>query len=216
MQGYYNIGAGTTGNGRNVRVRRIFGAVANFGTPLADEPVIFTKPPEAIVWEGERIRVPRGETALFEGEVVAAIGRPGRYIDAGNALSYVSAYGVGLDMTLERFKKNREQGLPWAMAKGFDTSAPLSDFVPASSVPDYRRLDIELLHNGEQKQAGTLADMVTPLPALIAFISRFVALEPGDLIFLGTPPGAAPVEPGDSLTVRSPGLAEATFTIDER
>ncbi len=211
MQGYYRLDTG--GGDQNVRVRRIFGAVAQFGTPLSDDPVIFLKPPEAITWEGEPIRVPAGETALFEGEVVAAIGREGREIDAAHALDHVSAYGVGLDMTLERFRKNREEGVPWAMAKGFDTSACLSRFVPAEQVVDYRQLSVELYHNGEQKQLGNLDDLVTPLPELIAFISRFIALEPGDLIFTGTPPTPGPVASGDTLLVRSPGLAEATFTV---
>jgi 2-keto-4-pentenoate hydratase/2-oxohepta-3-ene-1,7-dioic acid hydratase in catechol pathway len=195
-------------------VRRIFGAVANYGTPLSDEPVIFLKPTEAIIWDGGKIRIPRGETALFEGELVAAIGRDGRNISPENALSYVAAYGVGLDMTLERFKKNREEGLPWAMAKGFDTSAGLSSFVHASKVADYRQLTVELSHNGETKQSGSLSDLITPLPELISFISRFITVQPGDLIYTGTPPGAAPVASGDTLTVRSPGLAEATFTVD--
>lgn len=211
MQGYYLLN-GTSGQ-RHIRVRRIFGAVANFGTPLADEPVIFLKPPEAIVWDGGKIRVPASETALFEGELVAAIGRDGRNISAVNALDYVAAYGVGLDMTLERFKQNRERGLPWALAKGFDTSAGISTFVSARQVPDYRKLTVELHHNGELKQSGSLADLITPLPDLIAFISRFIALEPGDLIYTGTPPGAAPVASGDTLHVRSPGLAQASFTV---
>ncbi len=211
MQGHYRLEA--DGKSERVPVRRIFGAVANFGTPFSDEPVIFLKPPEAIIWEGEEIRVPEGETALFEGELVAAIGRGGRAIPEHVAMEHVSAYGVGLDMTLERFRKNREQGLPWAMAKGFDTSACLSSFVPASKVGDHRQLTVELYHNGEQKQSGRLADLITPLPGLIAFISRFIALEQGDLIFTGTPPGAAPVASGDELRVRAEGLAEATFTV---
>lgn len=211
MQGYYELGSGSAT--RHVRVRRIFGAVANYGTPLSDEPVIFTKPPEAIIWEGESIRVPMGETALFEGEIVAAIAKGGRLISAENALSYVASYGVGLDMTLERFRKNREEGLPWALAKGFDTSAALSKFVAASEVQAPGQLDIELRHNGEVKQRGNLGELITPLPKLIAFISRFIALEPGDLIFTGTPAGAAPVASGDTLTVSSSGIGEATFRV---
>lgn len=211
MQGYYRLTA--QNSTREVRARRIFGAVANYGTPLSDEPVIFMKPPESIIWNGERIRVPRGETALFEGELVVAIGKAGRYITAENAMAYVGAYGAGLDMTLERFRKNREEGLPWMLAKGFDTSACISDFVSSADVPDYTKLTVELLHNGEQKQSGSLADLVTPLPQLIAFISRFIELLPGDLIFTGTPPGAAPVSPGDELTVRVPNVAEATFPV---
>lgn len=211
MQGYYRLTA--QNSTRDVRVRRIFGAVANYGTPLSDEPVIFMKPAESIIWEGERIRVPRGETSLFEGELVAAISKAGRYITTENAMTYVGAYGAGLDMTLERFRKNREQGVPWLLAKGFDTSACLSDFVSSADVPDYTRLTVELLQNGEQKQSGSLADLITPLPALISFISRFLELLPGDLIFTGTPPGAAPVAPGDELTVRVAGVAEASFTV---
>lgn len=213
MQGYYRLGA--QNSTRDVRVRRVFGAVANYGTPLSDEPVIFLKPAESIIWAGEQVRIPRGETAIFEGELVVAIGKAGRYITTENAMAYVAAYGAGLDMTLERFRKNREEGVPWMLAKGFDTSTCLSDFASAADVKDYTSLSVELLHNGEQKQSGSLADLVTPVQGLISFISRFMELLPGDLIFTGTPAGAAAVEPGDELTVRVPGVAEATFSIAE-
>lgn len=211
MQAYYELHAG--GGPRQVRARRVFGAVANFGTPLSQDPVIFMKPPEAVITEGDAIRVPPKETALFEGELVVAIGHDGRNISTANAMRYVAGYGAGLDMTLERFRTNREEGVPWAMAKGFDTSACVSSFVAASDVADYRQLSVELFHNGEQKQQGSLNDLVTPLPELISWISRFVALVPGDLIFTGTPPGAAPVEPEDEIMVRIPGLTEATFKV---
>ncbi|MDZ7727790.1 MAG: fumarylacetoacetate hydrolase family protein [Dehalococcoidia bacterium] len=211
MQAYYELHAGS--GPRQVRARRVFGAVANMGTALSKDPVIFMKPPEAVITEGENIRVPPGETALFEGELVVAIGHDGRNISPQNAMRYVAGYGAGLDMTLERFRTNREEGVPWALAKGFDTSACVSNFIAAAEVPDYRKLTVELEHNGELKQQGSLADLITPIPELIAWISRFIALVPGDLIFVGTPPGAAPVEPEDRLTVRVPGVAEATFNV---
>ncbi len=209
MKGYYRL----RGRRDPVAVSRVFGAVANYGAPLSDEPIIFLKPPTSIIHDGGAIRVPAGEQALFEGEVVVALGRGGRDIPATDAMALVAGYGAGLDMTLARFRKNREQGLPWAMAKGFDTSTCLSEFVPAAAVPLPGALTVELEVNGVQRQRGSLGDLITPIPGLIAWISRFMKLEAGDLIFTGTPAGADLVAPGDRLTVRLPGLVEASFTV---
>ncbi|MBI5948274.1 MAG: fumarylacetoacetate hydrolase family protein [Chloroflexi bacterium] len=209
MQGYYRL----RGRRDATAVPRVFGAVANYGTPLSDEPIIFLKPASSIVQDGGVIRVPSGEQALFEGEVVVALGRGGRDVPAAEAMALVAGYGAGLDMTLARFRKNREQGLPWAMAKGFDTSTCLSEFVPAAGVPRPEALVVELEVNGEQRQRGCVADLITPIPGLIAWISRFITLEPGDLIFTGTPAGADAVAPGDRLRVRLPGLVEASFAV---
>ena len=209
MKGYYRL----RGRRDPVAVPRIFGAVANYGAPLSDEPIIFLKPPSSIIQDGGAIRVPAGEQALFEGEIVVAVGRGGRDVAVADAMALVGGYGAGLDMTLARFRKNREEGLPWAMAKGFDTSTCLSEFVPAAMASAHGVLTVELDMNGVQRQRGGVGELITPIPALIAWISRFIELEAGDLIFTGTPAGADIVAPGDRLTVRLPGLVEAAFTV---
>lgn len=211
MQGYYRQ-VSSAGN-REVRVRRIFGVAFAYGAAQAAEPIVFLKPAEAIIWQDEKIRIPRGEVGLFEGELVVAIGKEGRYISPENAMNYVAALGAGLDMTLARFQDDRANGRPWAMAKGFDTSACLSDFVALAAAPALGTLSVELDVNGERRQQASISDLVTPVPALISWISRFVTLLPGDLIFTGTPPGSAPVASGDRITVRVPGVAEASFEV---
>lgn len=212
MQGYYRLVSEKNGT-REVRVRRIFGVAFAYGTAQSPEPIVFLKPAEAIIWTDDKIRIPRGEVCLFEGELVIGIGREGRYIAAENALNYVASVGAGLDMTLARFQDDRANGRPWAVAKGFDTSACLSDFVPITEAPALDSLSVELDVNGERRQQAAITGLVTPIPNLVAWLSRFMTLLPGDLIFTGTPPGSAPVEAGDRLTVRVPGVAEATFEV---
>lgn len=211
MQGYYRLVSRKNGV-REVRVRRICGVAYAYGAARFKEPVVFLKPAESIIWADEKIRVPRGEICLFEGELVVAIGREARHVSHENALNYVASLGAGLDLTLDRDQHHPDSRL-WAVAKGFDTSACLSDFVPIGEAPPIETLSVELDLNGKRRQQAAITGLVTPIPELIAWLSRFMTLLPGDLIFTGTPPGAAPVESGDRLTVRVPGVAEATFEV---
>lgn len=212
MQGYYRLVSPKNG-AREVRVRRIFGVAYAYGTARFAEPVVFFKTAEAVIWSDEKIRIPRGEVCLFEGELVIGIGREGRYIAPENALNYIASVGAGIDLTLLRNQDDHPDSRLWAVAKGFDTSACLSDFVPIGEAPKLETLSVELEVNGERRQQAPITDLVTSIPNLVAWLSRFMTLMPGDLIFTGTPPGAAPFEGGDRLTVRVPGVAEATFEV---
>src|SRR5690606_33264033 len=114
------------------------------------------------------------------------------------ALEYVDGYAVGLDMTARDLQaRAKQQGLPWSIAKGFDTFAPVGAFTPAHKVRNPQRLDVQLSVNGTVRQRGNTADMLFPVARLIAYCSRIFTLLPGDLLFTGTPEGVGPVQDGD-------------------
>lgn len=168
---------------------------------LPSAPVLFLKPPSAIVASGGSVILPSISTDLHhEVELTVLIGKGGREISEENALSHVAGYGIGLDMTLRDVQSEaKKKGLPWSLAKGFDTSAPLSEFIPASSVPDPHRLSLRLTVNGAVRQQGTTSDFIFRLGHLISYISTFFTLNAGDVLFTGTPEGVAQTVPGDSL-----------------
>lgn len=168
---------------------------------LSTAPVFFLKPSTALVGDGEAVRIPSISNDLHhEVELTVLIGTGGRQIREREARQHIAGFGVGLDMTLRDVQADaKKKGLPWALAKGFDTSAPVSTFIPADRVPDVTALRLELMVNGQVRQRGSLSDLLFPVERLIAYLSQFVTLEPGDIIFTGTPEGVAQVVPGDSL-----------------
>jgi 5-carboxymethyl-2-hydroxymuconate isomerase len=176
---------------------------------LPSTPVLFLKPPSAIIGNGDAVILPSISHELHhEVEMVVLIGKGGRDIPQESALNHVAGYGVGLDMTLRDVQSEaKKKGLPWSIAKGFDTSAPLSEFIPASSVRDPHRLGLSLSVNGAVRQTGTTSDFIFRLEFLISHISQIFTLSPGDVLFTGTPEGVSQTVPGDTL--------EATLT-DER
>jgi len=188
---------------------------------LPATPVLFFKPPSAIIGSGSSvIRPALSEDMHHEVELTVLVGKGGRSIPAEVALRHVAGYGVGLDMTLRDVQAEaKKAGLPWALAKGFDTSAPMSTFIPADRIPDPGRLGIRLSVNGSVRQEGWIRDFVFPLPELISYISRYFTLERGDILFTGTPEGVARVEPGDALAAEllddtGSALTALSVTID--
>jgi len=143
--------------------------------------------------------------------MIVLVGKSGKRIPAGQALAHVAGYGVGLDMTLRDVQAEaKKQGLPWTLAKAFDTSAPVSEFVPAERVPDAARLSVQLFVNGELRQKGWTGDFIFRLEDLISYASNFFSLEPGDVLFTGTPEGVGPVKPRDELRAE---LVDARGTV---
>jgi 2-keto-4-pentenoate hydratase/2-oxohepta-3-ene-1,7-dioic acid hydratase in catechol pathway len=165
------------------------------------EPVVFLKPASAIISSGETIVIPPfSHDVHHEVELVALIGKQGKNIARVSAFEYVAGYAVGLDMTLRDIQAEaKKKGLPWTVAKGFDTSAPVSPFVPAASIPDPQQLAISLSVNEIERQHGSTADMLFPVDVLVAYLSTVFTLEPGDMIFTGTPEGVGPVVTGDMI-----------------
>lgn len=168
-------------------------------TPAA--PVIFMKPATAVIGDGDAVRIPTySQECHHEVELAVLIGKTASHVAPEQAMEQVAGYGVAIDMTLRDVQNQmKAKGLPWEIAKGFDTSCPLSDFVPASAVADPHDLRLRLSVNGEARQDGTSADMIHRVPQIVSYISGIFTLEPGDVILTGTPAGVGKVEPGDVM-----------------
>ena len=133
---------------------------------------------------------------------------------ADKALEHVAGYGVSIDMTLRDVQNQlKAKGLPWEIAKGFDTACPLSDFVPTAAVADPHNLNLKLAVNGEARQNGSSADMINRIPQIIAHISGIFTLEPGDVILTGTPAGVGQVRAGDVMTAEIVSVGRLTIPV---
>ena len=196
------------GSGERIRVGKIVAVGRNYsdhiremGNAPSAEPVIFLKPPSALVLDGGEILLPSGLGEVHhEVELVALIGRGGKRIAVDRAAEHVLGYAVGLDLTLRDLQAAaKAKGEPWAVAKGFDTSAGLSLVAPKEATGDERALAIRLTVNGETRQSASTAQMLHSVAELIAQVSRLMTLERGDLLYTGTPAGVGPVLPGDVL-----------------
>lgn len=171
--------------------------------PVPALPVVFTKPVTAITFDGGEILIPGILTkdVHHEAEMVISIGKTGRFINEDEAMSYISGYGIGIDVTARDLQSAlKSKGHPWTLAKGMDTFAPIGNFVEASSIENPADLTVTLSVNGELRQSGNTSDMIFSLPALISYLSGFVTLRRGDLIFTGTPAGVGPLRNGDKVT----------------
>ena len=212
------------GTGERVRVGKIVAVGRNYaehvremGYAAAEPPVLFLKPPTAIVPHGGAVRIPPGMGAVHhEVELVVAIGKGGRNIPEATALEHVLGYAVGLDMTLRELQAEaKKKGEPWTIAKGFDTSAPVSEIVPVDEVGDGSGLEIALDVNGVRRQGATTSAMLHGVPALIAQVSRRLTLARGDLLFTGTPSGVGPVVPGDVMEARIEKVGVLRVRVEE-
>jgi 2-keto-4-pentenoate hydratase/2-oxohepta-3-ene-1,7-dioic acid hydratase in catechol pathway len=182
---------------------------------LPATPVVFLKPPTAIIHDGDDIVFPRLSHQLHhEVELVVAIGKAGKSVKVGNAQEHILGYGIGLDMTLRDIQSEaKKKGLPWSVAKGFDTSAPVSEIFARESVQDYRALTIRCSVNGSLRQESSAGEMIFSPERLISYISSIFTLEEGDLIFTGTPHGVGEVKPGDRLEAELAGLTKICHRI---
>ena len=211
-----------TGSADRFPVRRIYCIGRNYaaharemGADERDPPFFFMKPADAIVQNGSTVPYPVAtEDYHYEGELVAAIGKGGVNISVEDANDHVYGYGVGLDMTRRDLQMvARNMGRPWDMGKGFDQSAPCSEIYPASAIGHPADGAIWLTVNGETKQTGDIADMIWNMPESISYLSGLVRLEPGDLIFTGTPEGVGAVVKGDAIVVHVDGVCDLTIKI---
>ncbi len=180
------------------------------------EPIVFLKPSTALVRSGRSVVLPpQSNDVHHEVELVAAIGRSGRHIPEDKALGYVDAYALGLDMTARDLQlKAKENGLPWSISKGFDTFAPLGPLQPARKISDPQDLEIELSVNGTTRQQSSTSHMVFTVAQIISYCSRIFTLEPGDLIYTGTPDGVGPVNDGDRLEATARGLGKLRVSVE--
>ncbi len=166
-----------------------------------DEPVIFFKPETAVLRNNAPFYYPEFSNDIhYEVEIILRISKTGKYIDEKFAHNYFDTIGVGIDFTARDMqRKAKEKGLPWALAKGFDSSAPISRFIDKSKFKDINDLNFSLYLDGELRQKGNTSKMLYSFEEVIAYISKFVLLKKGDIIFTGTPEGVGPVKPGNRL-----------------
>jgi 2-keto-4-pentenoate hydratase/2-oxohepta-3-ene-1,7-dioic acid hydratase in catechol pathway len=188
--------------GRNYRAH-----AEEMGNEVPAEPLLFFKPPSALVATGQPIvRPPRYERVDMEAELVAVIGRRGRNIPIEHAREYVAGYTLGNDVSNRDLQRSDGQ---WTRAKGFDTFAPLGPFVrltrPGEGPPDTAR--VQGLIDGELRQDAPISAMVFDVPTIVAHISACMTLEPGDVVYTGTPAGVSELQPGQVATVTVSGWA---------
>jgi acylpyruvate hydrolase len=182
---------------------------------IPKEPIIFLKPSSAIIGNNEDIRIPKiSHQPHHEVELVVAIGQNGKNIPRAIAFQYVLGYGIGLDMTLRDIQNDaKKQGLPWSIAKGFDTSAPVSDFVPVSKIKDPHNLGIRCTVNAIVRQESSTRNMIFPIDKIIEYASSIFTLEAGDLIFTGTPEGVGAVHDGDIIEAELIGFTKISHRV---
>jgi fumarylpyruvate hydrolase len=183
--------------------------------PEREPPCFFTKPADAVVANGAAVPyASRTSNLHHEVELVVAIGRGGRDIAQASALEHVFGYAVGNDLTRRDLQAAMKQaGLPWDVAKGFDGSAPVSAIRAVSDAGHVTEGRIWLEVNGQRRQDATLGEMIWSVPEVIAELSTLFDLQPGDLIFTGTPAGVGAVQRGDSIVAGIDGLETLRTTI---
>ncbi len=171
------------------------------GNPIPEKPVYFMKPDSALVIRNRPFFYPDFSADVHhEIEIVLKINRLGKSVSKQYAGRYFSEIALGVDFTARDVQAEcRKKGLPWEISKGFDYSAPVSRFVPVNESGDIHNLDFRLDVNGNTVQAGNTGDMIFTFEEIIAYVSKFMTLKTGDLIFTGTPEGVGPVKPGDRL-----------------
>lgn len=217
--------APVAGDNLGFPVRRIFCVGRNYAAharemgrdPDREPPFFFTKWAETVVPDGSTIAYPSSTGNFhFEAELVVAIDKSGRDIPAEKALDHVFGYATGLDMTRRDLQlEARNQGRPWDTGKNVEQSSPLGLIHKASSIGHLSTGGIRLLLNSEAKQQADLAELIWPVADIIAFLSKLYRLEPGDLIYTGTPAGVGAVSPGDLMVVEIDGLTPLNIRVGE-
>jgi len=172
------------------------------GNEVPKVPLIFLKPPSSIISNGDTIFLPPQSAQVeHEGELVVVIGRRGRSITAENARKHILGYTIGNDVTARDLQKSDDQ---WTRAKGFDTFCSFGPWIDTEFDPADAILSCRV--NGQMRQMASTRDIVFNVPTLMAYISSVMTLEPGDLIFTGTPAGVGELNNGDEVVVEIEGL----------
>lgn len=188
---------------------------AEMGGSVPKEPIVFLKPPTAMISDGESIVLPDfSDEVHHEVELAVIIGRTADNVPWEKAKNYIKGYAVGVDATLRDVQRRaKNDGKPWAVSKGFKTSAPLSKAVPIGDVKD-EFFDLELRVNGESRQKGSTRNMERSVETLIEYLSKVFILEPGDVIFTGTPEGVGLIVRGDELEADLVGYVKLKVNVE--
>lgn len=169
--------------------------------PVPEKPVIFMKPDTAILKDNKAFYYPEFSNDVhFEVEVVIRICNEGKHVSPKYAYKYYDALGLGIDFTARDIQSiHKEKGLPWELAKAFDHSAVISNLIPKEEFENVKELAFSLSKNGITVQEGNTKNVMFDFDSLIVFISKYITLRKGDLIYTGTPAGVGPVQIGDQL-----------------
>lgn len=213
------------GSHQRYAVGRIFCVGRNYaaharemgGNPDREPPFFFNKAPAHLVASGATVAYPPGTRDYHhEMELVVAIGQAAFRIAPEQAAACVWGYACGLDMTRRDLQgEAKKAGRPWSFGKDFEHAAVIGELVPASQTGALARGRIELAVNGQTRQQGDLADLIWSVPEVVANLSQYYHLQPGDLIYTGTPEGVGAVQPGDVLAGRIEGVGEIQLTIGQ-
>jgi 2-keto-4-pentenoate hydratase/2-oxohepta-3-ene-1,7-dioic acid hydratase in catechol pathway len=186
---------------------------AELGNEVPTEPLIFLKPPSALIAAGEPIVLPPGVGEVhYEGEIGILIGKKASWVDEASALDYVAGLVPVNDVTARDLQRRDSQ---WSRAKGFDTFCPIGFPKPLSEI-HLESLSVITRVNGQVKQRGETGQMVFSIPFLIAYISRIMTLEPGDIMATGTPEGVGPLVDGDVVEIELTGMDVLTNPVTTR
>ena len=171
--------------------------------PVPAEPVLFIKPSTALIRLEDPVAIPTEHgDCHFETEMAVLIGQALTNCSEQQAAEAIAGLGIALDLTLRDLQNQlKEKSLPWEKAKAFDGACPISGFVAPPAATELQNQQIQLRQNGELKQDGNSADMLTPVLPLLVYISQFFTLLPGDIVLTGTPAGVGPLKVGDRLQV---------------
>ena len=192
--------------GRNYREH-----AKELGNEVPKEPLLFLKPPSSVVWEGQPIVLRRESSRVeHEGEIGVVIGKTMSWVSEQEAARGIRAIAAVNDVTARDLQKSDGQ---WTRAKGFDTFCPLGE--ESSKLPDLDNLTVVTRVNGVERQRGKSSEMVFSIPSLLAYISRIMTLEPGDLVATGTPSGVGPLNSGDVVEVEIEGISRVTNPVQE-
>jgi len=180
------------------------------GNEVPKEPLIFLKPPSSVVGGGAAIVLPPASQRVeFEGEIGVVVGKTLRHATEADARGAVRGVVALNDVTARDLQRSDGQ---WTRAKGFDTFCPIGN--EANPPADLASLEVVTHVNGEERQRGRASDMVFAIPALLAYISRVMTLEPGDVVATGTPAGVGPLNPGDEVEVQVVGLSSVRNSVE--
>jgi 2-keto-4-pentenoate hydratase/2-oxohepta-3-ene-1,7-dioic acid hydratase in catechol pathway len=184
---------------------------AEHGNPVPEEPIIFLKPPSSLLASGDSIIYPPlSELVSYEGELGVVIGRQSRHVKAEEAGNIIFGYTCINDVTARDLQRKDKQ---WTRAKGFDTFCPAGPWIVPREELELSRLRVRCYVNGEMKQDAPVTDMIFSVNDIIAFVTRFLTLERGDLIATGTPSGVGPLEPGWEVRVEVEGIGALRNTV---
>lgn len=183
--------------------------------PVPDQPVIFLKPDTALLKDNKPFYIPEFSSDIhYELELVLKICKEGKHISEKFAHKYYEELGLGIDFTARDIQTvHKTKGLPWELAKAFDHSAAVSDFLPKTQFEEIYKLQFELKVNNSSRQKGNTANLLFSFEKIIAFVSQYITLKKGDLIFTGTPAGVGKVNQGDKLEAWLEGQQLLSFDI---